>query len=82
MEISGYPVRTKAGALTRGTVRTVFLFGLAAVALSWSLDESTTGNGAVLWSLAALLAVVGGRGLVETGRELKIISQRNPRRTY
>jgi hypothetical protein len=81
MDISGYPARTRAGALIRGAVRAAVLFGLAAIAGLMSVDESSAGNRTFLWCLAAFLAVVGAWGLVETIRELSLSRARSPRGT-
>lgn len=77
--VNNYPARTKGGAVTRGVLRTALLLGLAAVAISWSVDESSAGNKAFLLSLAGLLAVVAVWGLIETRRELRVIRSRTPR---
>ena len=82
MSISGYPARTKAGALWRGALRAVVFLGLAAVAVWWSAEEPSTGNRAFLLALAGLLAVVAVWGVVETRRELRIIRARSPRETH
>ena len=78
MSTSGYPARTKAGALRRGALRTVVLLGLAALAVWWSIDEPSAGNRTFLLALAGLLAAVAAWGVVETRRELRMIRARSP----
>ena len=82
LPVNNYPARTKGGAVTRGVVRTAFLLGLAALAVSWSFDESSAGNKAFLLSLGGLLVVVAVWGLIETGRELRVIRARTPRKSH
>lgn len=76
LPVNNYSARTKGGAVTRGVLRTALLLGLAAMAVSWSVDESSVGNKAFLLSLAGLLVVGAVWGLIETRRELRVIRAR------
>ena len=82
LPVSKYPARTKGGAVTRGVVRTALLLAFAVLAVSWSVDESSAGNKVFLLSLGGLLVVVAVWGLIETGRELRVIRARTPRKSH
>ena len=77
MSTSGYPSRTRGGAVGRGLLRAAFFLAVVSVAVWWSVDEPSTGHKAFLLSVAGLMALVVLWGLVETRRELRMIRGRS-----